>query len=92
MDFVPASDDEDISFPAPLVGPKSNPPEDPYSFEALVGTYTTVLIMFTSTVNSCFAFCSYHTTLGPSPSGKVPIPADRNSEISINPPRRRTRF
>lgn len=39
MDYVPASDEEDISFPAPVAAPKSNPLEDPYSFEALVGMY-----------------------------------------------------
>ena len=46
MDCVPASDEEDISFPAPVAAPKSNPLEDPYSFEALVGT-STRLIVFT---------------------------------------------
>jgi hypothetical protein len=51
MDFVPASDEEDILFPTPVAAPKSSAPEDPYSFEALVGMYTTLGIMFARVIN-----------------------------------------
>ena len=44
MDLVPASDEEDFLFPAPVTAPKSTLLEDPYSFESLVGMYTALLL------------------------------------------------
>ncbi len=96
MDLVPASDEEDILFPAPVAAPKGTLLEDPYSFESLVGMYTALLIMFTSSANPCLIFRSCCTTSGHTSSDKAPVQADHNSKISawnsVDLPRRRIHF